>query len=179
MSTVSDIYRTEAWFELGESLRLNRYYQGMLRRQSQYLILYRTVMVVLIFIALTLEFLESSIYAPEYSSEIVLFITVLLYFIENRIGISRKFDVLTNIVKECNCLSSEWREFWSEIETGVIDEKMARFKHTQLLRRRDASMSVAIEHIPNTNEKLNSKCTEESDMDLKNLKALYATSINP
>lgn len=179
MSTVSNITRVEAWAELGESFRLNRYYQGMLKKQRHKLFWYRIVMGALTTLALSLEFLVLLTGFLARIPNIAVLCAVVLYYIEDSLKISRKVNVLAEVVVGFNALDSEWKDFWSEIETYTVDERMTRFKLNQLNRRKDALLSATDVATMSTNDNLNSECTEMSNLDLRNFKELCVVSTNP
>ncbi len=179
-TSISDTTRTEVWEEMEELYRARRYYQAQLGKYYRWSWVRRIMMGVVAIATLALEFLGDSLRIPlqDPINSILILVVLVFYFLEDTFKTSNKITVLTEIVSGSASILDEWRDFWGEVETHAVDEKMARYKNIQLKRRRTALYDSATRiFIPIDND-LNTRCTELAVKDMQNIKFLYGSNDN-
>lgn len=176
MSHVSQFTRTEVWEELGELFRLIRYFERKLNNQIWYVWCYRTLQALPAVAAITIEFFGDTWKFHDVLQASLFIVVIASFLIDDVLKFSSRINVLNEAVAKLNALKSEWRELWGEISTYALDEKMARFKHKQLKRRKDDALSMLYKiNIP-MSKKLNLDCTKAAKKDLQNITSVYHVS---
>lgn len=173
MSHVNQFTRSEVWEELGELFRLIRYFEQKLNNQIWYVWCYRTFQAALLISATIIEFFWDSWNYHETAQTALLASMIVSFWIDDVLKLSTTINVLNEAVAKLNALKSEWRELWGEINTYALDEKMARFKHKQLKRRKDDALSMLYKIDIPLNKKLNLECTKAAKTELQNITRVH------
>ncbi len=165
---VSEAWRNEAWLDLLDAVRLERYYFRLYARYQAW----RKALRLLIFLSVSGNVVGAVQGAPAWviwSVSAAAGVLLALDFLGDH---AKKAAIAFAISQDCSALAEEYRQIWHAINGQEIDERgvISRLEVLSESIRRTTGRAADVDL--NTNERLNERCTEEADRFIVNRYAI-------